>query len=77
MNRILENMLKKKEPPTLFCEVVKPLPGEYRYQVRDSQERLMTVDAAQEWKIGAGVRVSQGRIVGGAAKVRQPKEYEV
>jgi len=76
VREIIENLLRKPEPAKKFCSVVKPL-GPGRYQVKDAQGRLITVDADKPWKIGAGVRVSQGRIVAGAAQVKQPKVYEV
>lgn len=76
MSVILENLLKKPEPQKQFATVVKPL-GTTRYQVQDSSGRLMPVDASASWRVGAGVTVTQGRIVGKATKFIKTKTYEV
>lgn len=76
MSVILENLLRKPEPIKQFATVVKPLGGN-RYQVQDSSGRLMPVDASVSWRVGDGVTISQGRIVGKATKFINPKTYEV
>lgn len=76
MNQIVENLLKKPEPRKRFYRVVKPLAGN-RYQVRDSSGRVVDVEATKRWSAGDGVTVSNGWIVGMAARFINPKVYEV
>ncbi len=76
MNQIVENLTRKPDPLKRFYRVVKPLAAG-RYQVQDSLGRPLTVDASETWNVGAGVTVSQGRIVGSATKFINPKIYEV
>ena len=76
MKQIIENLLRRPEPAKRFCRVVKPL-AEGRYQVRDAMGRVQDVDADILWQSGEGVTISQGRIVGPAARFVNPKVYEV
>ena len=76
MQQALQNIFRTPAPVKRFCRIEKPLsPG--RYQVCDHQGRKLDVDADRTWMIGEGVTVSQGRIVGRAARFAKPKTYEV
>lgn len=78
MKQIIENIFRVPDQGKRFFRVVKPLP-QGRYQVRDSMGRVLDVDTDTytDWQIGDGVTVSQGRIVGRAARFIKPKVYEV
>ena len=76
MKQIIENLTAGPKPARKLCTVVRPLVGG-RYQVRDSADRLLTVESqGGNWQAGAGVVVVDGRIVRGAG-VKRPSVTEV
>lgn len=76
MKSILKTLLAPQPPAKIFAEVVRPLAGK-RYQVKDTQDRMMEVDSNDSWRPGDYVTITRGRIIGPAAIIEKPKVYEV
>lgn len=72
--QVIDNLLQQPDTPKRFCRVVAPI-GVGRYQVLDASGRIVDVDGSAQWSPGDGVVIAGGRIVGRAARFKQPTVY--